>query len=136
MGLYELSRIYDECSGGLDRCLKLIRSRGVEVAKKKSQRDASHSRLFSYNHLDRIAVIVEISCENDFALRGEVIQELGDETCFQVVGTSAETVELLFQQPYVRKPEILFEEVVNLAQMKINERVVISRFVRIGIGEE
>ncbi|MCW1930297.1 MAG: elongation factor Ts [Candidatus Kerfeldbacteria bacterium] len=87
-GVVDVKKALDETGGDYDKALDLLRKRGEAVALKKSARDASDGMMFSYIHMGRIGVLLELNCETDFVARTDDFQQLGKEICMQIASMS------------------------------------------------
>ncbi len=77
-GIMDAKNALKEAGGDADRAVEILRARGASVANKKSEREASEGRVFSYTHSgDKIGVLLTILCETDFVARTEEFQRLG-----------------------------------------------------------
>lgn len=87
-GVVDVKKALDETGGDYDKALDLLRKRGEAVALKKSARDASDGMMFSYIHMGRIGVLLELNCETDFVARTDDFQQLGKDICMQIASMS------------------------------------------------
>lgn len=87
-GIIDVKKALEESAGDYDKALDLLRKRGEAVALKKSARDASEGMMFSYIHMGRIGVLLELNCETDFVARTEDFQLLGKDICMQIASMS------------------------------------------------
>lgn len=83
-GVIDVKKALDETAGDYDKALDLLRKRGEAIALKKSARDASDGMIFSYIHMGRIGVLLELNCETDFVARTDDFQQLGKDICMQI----------------------------------------------------
>lgn len=87
-GIIDVKKALEESAGDYDKALDLLRKRGEAVALKKSARDASEGMMFSYIHMGRIGVLLELNCETDFVARTDDFQLLGKDICMQIASMS------------------------------------------------
>ena len=74
-----------EAKGDLKAAQDLIRKKGLDIAKKKSTREAKEGQIVSYIHGGaRLGVMVEINCESDFVARNEVFQAFARDIAMQI----------------------------------------------------
>jgi len=75
VGMMECKRALEECNGDKDEAIKLLRERGIAIAGKKAEREASQG-LIDAAILDegRKGVMIKINCETDFVARNENFQ--------------------------------------------------------------
>lgn len=75
-GMLDCSQALKEAGGDLKQAQEVIRRKGLDIAKKKSTREAKEGVIFSYIHGNKLGVMLEINCESDFVARNEHFQEL------------------------------------------------------------
>ncbi len=84
-GIMDCKRALTESKGDLQVAKDLLRKRGFEIAKKKSDRSVKEGQIFSYIHLGgKIGVLVEINCETDFVARNSEFQQFGRDIAMQI----------------------------------------------------
>lgn len=63
-------------AGDLDKAQDILRKEGEKVAESKAGRESKEGRIGSYlHHSGKLGVMVEVTCEDDFAARNELFQE-------------------------------------------------------------
>ncbi|HMA76114.1 MAG TPA: translation elongation factor Ts [Candidatus Krumholzibacteriaceae bacterium] len=88
-GMMDCKKALQESDGDIEEAIKVLREKGLSAAAKRSGRDVSEGRIFSYVHPGaQIAVMVELNCETDFVARTEEFQNLGKDISMQVAATS------------------------------------------------
>lgn len=84
-GMMDCKKALDEAKGNLDEAQKIIRKKGLDIAKKKSTREAKEGQIASYIHGGgKLGVLVEINCETDFVARNEVFQNFMRDVSMQI----------------------------------------------------
>ena len=86
-GVMDCKKTLEEVKGDYNKALTLLRERGLAKAVKKegSDRINSEGSVFSYNHMNgKIAVIVEINCETDFAAKADAFMQLGKDVAMHI----------------------------------------------------
>lgn len=74
-----------EAKGDLKAAQEIIRRKGLDIAKKKSTREAKEGSIFSYIHGNgKLGVMVEINCESDFVARNEQFQAFAKDIAMQI----------------------------------------------------
>ena len=86
-GVLDCKKALDDAGGDLDKAREWIRKRGLEIAKKKGERQTKEGRVGHYVHSNaKIGVLVELRCESDFVARTPEFNDLLKELCMQVAG--------------------------------------------------
>ncbi|MEZ5394730.1 MAG: translation elongation factor Ts [Bryobacterales bacterium] len=74
-GMMECKKALVEANGDLEEAKVLLRKRGIAVAAKKAERDASEGLITSYIHAGgKLGVLIELNCESDFVARTDDFQ--------------------------------------------------------------
>lgn len=73
-----------ESKGSLDGALLVLQKRGLAKAGQITNRVTSEGRVFSYVHNGKIAVMVELNCETDFAAKTPLFIEFGENIAMHV----------------------------------------------------
>jgi elongation factor Ts len=79
-GMMDCKKALEEANGDFDGAMKIIRERGQEVAKKRSDRDASEGAVLAKVSADgKSAAIVSLNCETDFVAKNDDFVKLTGE---------------------------------------------------------
>ena len=117
-----------EAGGDLKDAQELIRRKGLDIAKKKSTREAKEGQIFSYIHGGgKLGVIVEINCETDFTARNEVFQQLGRDIAMHIAAADPRFVlrEQVTQSVLDKEREIYREQALQSGKPeKVVDRIV------------
>src|SRR5579871_240809 len=76
VGITDAKKALEETNGDFDKALEAMRKKGLTKAEKRSEREAREGVIGTYNHDNRIGVLVEVNCETDFVARDEIFKEL------------------------------------------------------------
>lgn len=84
-GMVDCKNAIVEAKGDLKAAQEIIRRKGLDIAKKKSTREAKEGSIFSYIHGNgKLGVMVEINCESDFVARNEQFQAFAKDIAMQI----------------------------------------------------
>lgn len=87
-GMMDCKRALDEARGDLKEAQGILRKRGLDIAKKKSSREAKEGQILSYIHGGgKLGVLVEINCESDFVAKNEVFQAFARDIGMQIAAS-------------------------------------------------
>ena len=135
-GVMDAKKALEESNGDMAKAAEWVRQRGLAKAEKKADREAKEGVIATYVHqTNKLAAMVEFSCETDFVARNDEFKKLGQEIAMQVASMAPEDVADLLQQDYIRQPGRTIEELVKELSGKIGEKMEIKRFVRYSLGE-
>lgn len=101
VGLTDAKKALDENGGDFDKALSEMRKKGMTKAEKRGEREARQGVVGTYNHDNRIGVLVEVNCETDFVARNEIFTNLVKDVAMHVAASSPQ---------YVSEEEIPAEE--------------------------
>lgn len=112
-GILECRLALDECGHDHIQALRLLREKMTRAAEKISDRITTQGWLETYSHANgRLAVVVEINTETDFAAKSEAVKTLGHEIALQIAAANP---------LHVRDEEIPDETVQNITLRTLAE---------------
>lgn len=94
VGLTDAKAALEEAKGDFDTALEAMRKKGLTKAEKRGEREARAGLIGTYNHDNRIGVLVEVNCETDFVARNEIFVNFVKDIAMQVAATSPEFVSV------------------------------------------
>lgn len=133
-GVMDAKRALEEAGGNMQKAEELIRQKGLDKAETKVDREARSGLVYTYSHLGKVGVMLEINCETDFVARNGEFEQLAKEVALQVASMNPESVEELLDQDYIRDGSKKVGELVKLFTGKTGEKVEVRRFVRWELG--
>lgn len=84
-GMLECKKALDEAKGDLQEAQKIIRKKGLDIAKKKATREVKEGQIISYIHSGgKLGVLLEINCETDFVAKNESFQAFARDIAMQI----------------------------------------------------
>ena len=92
VGLTDAKAALDEAGGDFDKALEAMRKKGLTKADKRGEREARQGVVGTYNHDNRIGVLVEINCETDFVARNEIFTNLVKDVAMHIAASNPEYV--------------------------------------------
>lgn len=94
VGMTDAKKALDETNGDFDKALEAMRKKGMTKAEKRGEREARSGVIGTYNHDNRIGVLVEINCETDFVARNEIFTNLVKDITMHIAASSPQYVSL------------------------------------------
>lgn len=76
VGITDAKKALVDADGDFDTALSEMRKKGLTKAEKRGEREARAGVVGTYNHDNRIGVIVEVNCETDFVARNDIFTDL------------------------------------------------------------
>lgn len=92
VGMTDAKKALDETNGDFDKALEAMRKKGLTKAEKRGEREARAGIIGTYNHDNRIGVLVEVNCETDFVARNEIFTELVKDIAMHIAAISPQYV--------------------------------------------
>src|SRR4051812_1164762 len=88
VGLTDAKAALEETKGDFDKALEAMRKKGLTKAEKRGEREARAGVVGTYNHDNRIGVLVEINCETDFVARNQIFTDLVKDVAMHVAASA------------------------------------------------
>lgn len=92
VGLTDAKVALEEANGDFDTALAAMRKKGLTKAEKRGEREARAGLIGTYNHDNRIGVLVEVNCETDFVARNEIFTTLVKDIAMHIAASGPEYV--------------------------------------------
>lgn len=135
-GVMDAKRALEEANGDMAKAEAIIMEKGLAKAAKKADREMKSGLVYTYNHLGRVGVMLELNCETDFVASNAEFGALAKEVAMQIASMNPESVEALLEQEYIRDSSKKIDDLVKGLVGKIGENMNVRRFVRFELGEE
>lgn len=88
VGMTDAKKALDEANGDFDAALKEMRTKGLTKAEKRGEREARAGIVGTYNHDNRIGVVVEVNSETDFVARNEIFTDLVKDVAMHIAASA------------------------------------------------
>ena len=92
VGITDAKKALVDAKGDFDKALEAMRKKGLTKAEKRSEREARAGIIGTYNHDNRIGVVVEVNCETDFVARNEIFTDLVKDVAMHIAASAPEYV--------------------------------------------
>lgn len=142
-GVLECRRALESANADYARAVGVLREKGLQAAERKADRPAVNGLVEVYAHLGgRVAVMVEMNTETDFAARSTVVRAFAHEIALQVAAAAPqwvrdedipaailaeETAKAAEQARLEGKPETLIPRIVEGRLRKFKDASVLLR---------
>ncbi len=88
-GILDCRKALEQAEGDFGRALEYLREKGLAMAAKRADRQASEGMIELYSHGNgRVGVMVEVNCETDFVARSEAFRTLAHEIALQIAASA------------------------------------------------
>lgn len=94
VGLTDAKAALEEAKGDFDKALNAMRKKGLTKAEKRGEREARAGVVGTYNHDNRIGVLVEVNCETDFVARNEIFTNLVKDLAMHIAASNPQYVSI------------------------------------------
>lgn len=91
-GLTDAKAALVEADGDFDKALAAMRKKGLTKAEKRGEREARAGLIGTYNHDNRIGVLVEVNCETEFVAKTDEFISLVKDIAMHIAASSPEFV--------------------------------------------
>lgn len=89
VGMMTCKEALREAAGDIDKAIEILRKKGAAKAVKHATRTAKEGLVESYIHLGgKIGVLLELSCETDFAAKSKDFRELSRDLCMHIAASN------------------------------------------------
>lgn len=93
-GFMDCKKALLECEGDFEKSVDHLRAKGLALAARKSEREASEGLVGAYIHGgSKIGVLLEVNCESDFVARTEEFQALVKDISMQIAAANPRYVQ-------------------------------------------
>ncbi len=65
-----------ETDGDMEKAKLFLRKKGIQLSERREGKEVNAGIIYTYNHDNRVGVIVELKCETDFVAKNEEFQNL------------------------------------------------------------
>jgi elongation factor Ts len=111
VGMTDAKKALQDSKGDFDKALSEMRKKGLTKAEKRGEREARAGIIGTYNHDNRIGVLIEVNCETDFVARNEIFTTLVKDLTLHIAASNPEFVSIDDVPPAVtKKIRLEFEE--------------------------
>src|SRR5512142_3351571 len=88
-GVADCRKALQESNGDMEKAIEWLREKGMDLAAKRADRQASSGVVEMYSHGGgRVGVMVEVNCETDFVARSDQFRNLAHEIALQIAASS------------------------------------------------
>jgi len=94
VGMTDAKKALQDSKGDFDKALSEMRKKGLTKAEKRGEREARAGSIGTYNHDNRIGVLVEVNCETDFVARNEIFTNLVHDLTLHIAASNPEFVSI------------------------------------------
>ena len=132
ISITQCQKALEEANGDLNQALAFLKTKGAEIADKKSARELHAGLVSAYVHSNgQLGALVQIHTETDFVAKNSDFKNLADDLAMHVVAMNPAGEAELLAQPFVKDPTLTIDDLVKNHIQKFGERIEIARFARL-----
>jgi elongation factor Ts len=90
VGITDAKKALEAADGNFDQALEAMRKQGLTKADKRAEREAREGVIGTYNHDNRIGVMVEVNCETAFVARNELFTGMVKDIAMHIAASNPE----------------------------------------------
>ncbi|MFZ1249636.1 MAG: translation elongation factor Ts [Candidatus Saccharimonadales bacterium] len=127
VGMTDAKQALDAANGDFDAALKEMRKKGMTKAEKRGEREARQGLVGTYNHDNRIGVVVEVNCETDFVARNEIFVNLVKDVAMHVAASNpayVQSSDIPAEERESKKQELLAGDALKGKPADMAEKIV------------
>ena len=130
ISVVECQKALKEAGGDLEKAKEILKKRGKEFAKTRTEREVKQGMIDSYIHSGKkVGVMIELRCETDFVAKSEDFKNLSHEICLQIAAISPDEMSL-FSQPWIKDQTKTVKDLIDSCIAKLGENIVLEKFIR------
>ncbi|KJR41515.1 translation elongation factor Ts [Candidatus Magnetoovum chiemensis] len=114
-GMMDCKNALKETNGDFEKAVDFLRKKGLASAAKKATRTASEGLIYSYIHMNKIGVMIELNCETDFVAKTDEFTELAKDIAMHIAAANPSFLDKDSVPPETinREKEIYKDQVIN-----------------------
>jgi elongation factor Ts len=127
VGLTDAKKALEEADGDFDKALEAMRKKGLTKAEKRGEREARQGVIGTYNHDNRIGVLVEVNCETDFVARNQIFTDFVKDVAMHIAASAPEYVssdDIPAEAREAKKAELLASDALKGKPADMAEKIV------------
>lgn len=125
-GMMDCKNALVEAGGDLKGAQDVIRKKGLDIAKKKSTREAREGQIISYIHSGgKLGVLLEVNCETDFVAKNDTFQSFTRDLAMQIAAAHP----LYVSPEHIPAADLEKEKAIFLEQVKDKPEPVRNKIV-------
>jgi len=148
----------EESGGDIQKAVRILRKKGLEIAANKGGRSAKEGRIEAYVHTgNKIGVLLEVNSETDFVARSSEFAQFTKDLAMQIAASSPSYVKredvpqdvvekehdkelfyktnCLLEQPFIKDMSMTIKDYLGSIVAKFSENITVRRFMRYRLGE-
>jgi len=134
VGMMDCKKALEETNGDFEKAVEALRKKGIDVANKRSGRQAGQGTVAAYIHMGgKIGVLVEVNCESDFVAKSDYFNNFVKDVSMQIAAANPEWVtrDEVPQEVLDKEKEILKDQALKTGKPeKVIEKIVEGKLTK------
>ncbi|MFA6254329.1 MAG: translation elongation factor Ts [Candidatus Paceibacterota bacterium] len=132
ISIAQCKKALEDAGGDINKALDFLKTKGAEIAEKKSTRELRAGVVSAYIHSDnKMGALVQVHVETDFVAKNDDFKALADDLAMHVAAMDPADVAELLTQSFIKDPSLTIDDLVKNHIQKFGERIEIARFARL-----
>lgn len=132
-GVMRVKQVLEEANDDQTIALKVLKKEGFEKVAKRSERETSQGKIFTYaHHTGKVGVLVELFAETDFVVKNELFENLGKDIALQVASMGEKDIK---KQEFIKDPSKTILDLIKEVIAKTGENIKLGRVIRVELGK-
>lgn len=134
VSVMECKKALEEAGGDIEKALTVLARRGVEVARKKSDRALGAGTVAAYVHnTGQVGAMVLLACETDFVSKNKEFTELARDVAMHAAAMQPQDEQAILTQAFIKDGGKTIADLLTQATQKFGERVEIRAIHTISV---
>jgi elongation factor Ts len=134
VGMMDCKKALEETNGDFEKAVEALRKKGIDVANKRSGRQASQGTVAAYIHMGgKIGVLLEVNCESDFVAKSDDFNNFVKDVSMQIAAANPDWVtrDEVPQEVLDKEREILKDQALKTGKPeKVIEKIVEGKLTK------
>jgi len=134
VSIMQCKKALEASNGDFNKALEELKTKGAEIASKKSERELKSGIIQAYVHNDKkTGSILELLCETDFVAKNEDFQKTAHDIVMHITAMNPENKEELLAQSFIKDSNKTINQLIEENIQRFGENIEIGYFIRYSI---
>ncbi|MEK7535781.1 MAG: elongation factor Ts [Patescibacteria group bacterium] len=131
LSMGQIKSALEEAQGDESRAREILKSKGTDIADKKSSRSLGSGTISAYVHNNKtIGAMLMLACETDFVSGNDEFKNLAYDLAMHISATNPIDIATLLSEPFIKDDTMSVKGLIERATQKFGERIELANFTR------
>mgnify|MGYP001558102855 FL=1 len=131
LSMGQIKSALEEAQGDESRAREILKSKGTDIADKKSSRSLGSGTISAYVHNNKtIGAMLMLACETDFVSGNDEFKNLAYDLAMHISATNPIDIATLLSEPFIKDDTMSVKGLIERATQKFGERLELANFTR------